>query len=138
MSRFTIEGFWSRVEPEPNSGCLIWLGATGGKADYGVCYPDGKRTYAHRFAYELAKGPIPDGLMPDHLCRVHRCVNFAHMELVTNGVNILRGVSFSAVNARKEGCPHGHAYDEANTYVEPSGKRHCRACGREWWRKNNP
>ena len=65
---------------------------------------------AHRIIYELLVGPIPVGLTLDHLCRVRHCVNPAHLEPVDNKTNILRGVSFSAINAKKETCPLGHAY----------------------------
>ena len=57
--------------------------------------------YAHRWAWEQAKGPIPKGLVVDHLCRVRWCCNPDHMELVTNRENILRGISPSADHARK-------------------------------------
>jgi hypothetical protein len=50
-----------------------------------------KRTaLAHRVAYEALVGPIPDGMTIDHLCRNKRCLNPAHMELVTRGENTRR------------------------------------------------
>lgn len=45
---------------------------------------------AHRFAYELVKGPIPEGLTLDHLCNVPLCVNPDHLEPVTLSENIRR------------------------------------------------
>ncbi len=90
---------------------------------------------AHRFAYELLVGPIPDGLVIDHLCRVRHCVNPAHMEPVTRWENTLRGGSFSAVAARQTHCVNGHPFDEENTHVDRRGFRRCRACNRERLRR---
>jgi len=64
--------------------------------------------YAHRLAYERARGPIPDGLVIDHLCRNRWCCNPDHLEAVTNEENILRGFSPPAQNARKARCPNNH------------------------------
>ena len=128
--------FWSLVntngpvpEYRPELGpCWIWLGAM--DREYGRFSTNGKGYRAHRFAYELLKGPIPKGKVTDHLCRVRCCVNPGHIEPVTNKENLLRGVSFSAVNARKTHCPKGHPFDERNTF-HCRERRHCRACRRE-------
>lgn len=69
--------------------CLLW----GGKRDthgYGVISIDDKIRRAHRVAYELAKGPIPDGLVIDHQCFNRHCVNPDHLNAVTNQQNTLR------------------------------------------------
>lgn len=78
--------------PEPNTGCLLWL-AQIDRDGYGRVWLDGKKRGAHVVAYELAKGPIPEGLQPDHKCRVRCCVNADHMEAVTPKVNTNRGIS---------------------------------------------
>lgn len=76
--------------PEPNTGCWLWLGAVN-EHQYGVrCLPAGKKTKAHRISYEMAKGPIPDGLVIDHLCRMKCCVNPDHLEAVTQSINVTR------------------------------------------------
>lgn len=85
---------------------------------------------AHRVTYEREVGPIPDGMELDHLCRVRACVNPSHLEPVTKRENQIRGVGFVAINAAKTHCASGHAFDVANTYVKPNGRRQCRACNR--------
>ena len=63
--------FWRRVAE--SDGCWLWTGSTttGG---YGNLRWEGGFAYAHRVAYTLAIGPIPAGMVIDHLCRVRRCV----------------------------------------------------------------
>ena len=70
--------------------CWLWTASTvtGG---YGRFRYLGKLMLAHRAAYEMLIGPIPAGLVIDHLCRTRRCVNPSHMEPVTQAVNISRG-----------------------------------------------
>lgn len=135
--------FWAKVNKEgavqgyaPHLGaCWMWTGAD--KAGYGA-FNDGKRiTPAHRFAYELLVGPIPEGLQLDHLCRVPGCVNPAHLEPVTQAENIRRGYSASAMHGRKTHCKHGHEFTPENTYHEKGGGRVCRTCNREKQRRRN-
>lgn len=55
-----------------------------------VCY-NGRQPVAHRVAYEILVGPIPEGLELDHLCRNRKCYNPAHLEPVTRSENLRRG-----------------------------------------------
>lgn len=117
--------------PEPNSGCVLWFGAHNGRG-YGVL-GIGSRTdrsrrliYAHRTAYELAHGPIPDGLHLDHLCRTPACINPAHLEPVTCRENLRRGVGHGS----KTHCPAGHPYAGDNLYRDKRGRK-CRTCNRD-------
>jgi hypothetical protein len=118
------------VKRDPETGCLIWTASGTGRSGYGIFWHAGRLVMAHRFAWERVNGPIPEGLEPDHLCRVRRCVNPSHLEVVTHRTNVLRGVGPTAQNARKSFCVRGHTLDEKNTYYRPNGKRDCRVCHR--------
>jgi hypothetical protein len=119
------ERFWINVKK--TESCWLWT-AFVAKNGYGQFSYDGKSIKAHRFAYELTVGKIPDGLQIDHRCRVRNCVNPNHLEAVTQRENILRGTAPTAVNARKTHCPSGHEYTEDNTLVKTTGARICRTC----------
>lgn len=126
------ERFWGRVDKSQGpDACWPWLGAINRGTGYGVF---GKES-AHRAAYELVIGPIPDGLHLDHVrkrgCTRRDCVNPAHLEPVTSRENNLRGDSPAAVNATKTHCKNGHLLAGDNLYVMPSGNRACKECRRE-------
>jgi hypothetical protein len=110
------------------TGCWEYTGLQ--RFGYGRASVNACEYMVHRLVYEHFIGPIPEGLCTDHLCRNRRCANFEHLEVVANKENILRGESFSAVNARKTHCPRGHEYDGVTSYVTPQGSRLCRLCRR--------
>lgn len=84
------ERFYRYVARQRN-GCWNWTGGT--TKGYGSFSAVGrKKVYAHRFSWELHRGPIPDGLVIDHLCRNTRCVNPDHLEPVTQLENVRRAV----------------------------------------------
>ena len=124
----------AKISPEPNSGCWLWEGALSG-GGYGRIFHDGKARQAHRVAYEMFSGPIPEGLELDHLCRVRSCCNPAHLEPVTRAENMLR--SPIACGKAKTHCPHGHAYTAENTLIDNRGARVCRECDRKKSRARN-
>jgi len=122
------ERFWAKVEKTDT--CWLWTAALN-YAGYPVF--GNPQWRAHRLAYTWLVGPIPEGLTLDHLCRVRHCVNPAHLEPVTVGVNTLRGDTISARNAAKTHCPEGHPLISGNLW--PSGVkrgwRNCLACTRK-------
>lgn len=114
--------------------CLEWQRpAHKGYGRFHVWGEDGSHRFVlvHRFAYERWVGPIPDGLVLDHLCRNPSCVNPTHLDAVTQGVNTRRGISPTAQNAAKARCHRGHPFTPENTYINPSGSRECRTCRAE-------
>ena len=124
--------FWAKTRTEDvgyETPCLTWTGAKT-TLGYGTIGWQGKKVYAHRLAYETLVGPIPEGLVIDHLCRNRACVNVNHLEPVTQGVNALRGVGVMALNARKTHCKRGHEFTPENTYIDADGRRGCRTCRR--------
>ncbi len=107
-----------------NDGCIEWTAYRNANG-YGRFKP-GKgmsMKLAHRWAYEFHVGPIPDGLVIDHLCRNRSCVNPDHLEAVTQKVNIRRGHG----NGSKSHCPQGHPYSCSNLR-RYRGFRYCLAC----------
>jgi hypothetical protein len=124
-----IDRFMQRVNKDGPDGCWLWT--AGKKRAYGAFAVEHDRTVlAHRWSYEHHVGPIPDGLTIDHLCRRPLCVNPAHLEPVTPRMNVLRGDTVPARNARKTHCKRGHPFDEVNTYINSRGHRVCRECTR--------
>jgi len=116
--------------PIPECGCLVFTGNIN-RHGYGLIKDDsGKDRTVHRVAYELAKGPIPDGLVIDHKCRVRSCVNPDHLEPVTQRENCLRGIGIPAINASKTHCYRGHELSDENTYPgwRDKGERRCKTC----------
>lgn len=106
--------------------CLLSHRAVGpdGYVRIGLSNPR-RWTTQHRYAYEEAYGPLPEGLHVDHLCRNKACMEPTHLEAVTPGENNARA---KAVITH---CPHGHEYTEENTYRRPgSGHRDCKTCRR--------
>jgi len=126
--------FWAKVTKGPD--CWEWTAGRQGQG-YGAFHPTKQTSVlAHRYAYELAYGPIPEGMVIDHLCRNRACVNVVHLEVVTNEENLRRGLGYALQNGMRDHCRNGHLYDEANTYTDPKGGVRCRTCART--RDNQP
>lgn len=83
------ERFWGHVSQKTETGCWIW-GSTVRKGYGRFTVTTEHAVTAHRFAYELKNGAIPDGLTIDHLCNTTLCVNPDHLEPVTLIENIAR------------------------------------------------
>lgn len=138
-----IEKFWTRVERGEDDQCWRWTG--GGSNGYGYIRRDGAQVRVHRVAYEMTFGPVPEGKEIDHLCHEpktcpggstcphRRCVNPRHLAARTHEENCAGDrtvLGFQRHQRRKTHCPHGHPYDEENTYITSQGHRLCRTCNR--------
>lgn len=122
-----FERFYAKVVEQDRgyaTPCWIWTGGTTDQG-YGLFWL-GTSVLAHRFAYELIVGPIPDGLELDHLCRVTACVRPLHLDPVTPRENVHRSDSPMGINARLERCRKGHEFTGAWR-----GRRTCRTCATE-------
>jgi hypothetical protein len=111
-------------------GCVRWLGRFDASG-YGRHGPK----LAHPIAYVDALGPVPPGLVLDHICRRTWCVAYWHLEPVTPSVNEYRkGWAF---RARIKLCPFGHDL-AINQALTPEGGRTCRTCNRQHAQENRP
>ncbi len=128
----------SKIDVRGPDDCWPWLDST--RDGYGRFRLRGKKVQAHRLAYVLLVGPVPDGLLLDHTCHNtdetcnlgsecphRRCCNPAHLEPVTHRMNTLRGHSVTARHAVKTHCPQGHPYSGENLIIY-RGRRYCRVC----------
>lgn len=129
--------FWRFVTK--SDGCWTWEGSVE-RTGYGKFWWDDRLGYAHRFAYEMGHGPIPEGMTVDHLCRTPLCVRPDHLEAVSQMENNRRAV----FNATERGqvtatCIRGHLKTPENVYRHGT-RYHCRVCrrdaARERYRRN--
>ena len=119
--------FWDKAVLYPD-GCWVWTAALNNEGY--AAFTMGGRSLAHRIAYEELVGPIPEGMVLDHVCRTRSCVNPAHLEPVTQSENLLRGNTANARKSAQLSCIHGHEFTDENTYIKPNGTRACRECDR--------
>lgn len=91
--------------------CLVWTGAKN-SAGYGQIWTGHEHVLAHRYAWEQEHGPVPDGMVVDHLCHTPLCVKASHLRAVTQAVNVphrIRANSNSTTGVRNV-HPHKGSY----------------------------
>lgn len=126
--------FMDKVSMEALTGCWIWTGAR--QRAYGKIRVFYRDVRAHRFSWEMHKGPIPEGMDVLHHCDNPLCVNPNHLFIGSQRDNMDdmnrkgRG-RHGQHNREKTHCHNGHPLSGENLYVPPSGYgRYCKECRR--------
>lgn len=116
------------------SECVEWGGFRNSDG-YGIRTVNRRRMRAHRAAYEEEVGPIPEGLVLDHLCGNRACINVEHLEPVTRGENSRRG-AIGQPRTKTE-CKQGHPFVKGSFSLMRGGTdrkymvKRCLICHRE-------
>lgn len=113
---WTIERLEASAIPEPNSGCLLWLGSCTTLGYPNIRLREGEWDYAYRRMYELAIGPIPGGLRVHRRCEVLTCIAPQHL--------VLRTVTESLAIAKDAGRLGGPAHSARMMERAARGEKH--------------
>ena len=117
--------------------CWEWIAGKDSKG-YGQFYYRDKNWRAHKWLWHYVNGPVAPGYELHHRCENEACVNIAQcVEPLTFSEHRFRSAigDKGAYRRSLTHCPQGHAYDEANTYYFPDGRRKCKACARLRYRE---
>lgn len=140
------ERFESFVRRGDGDGCDTWIGYTTGNKPsreghlYGQFVFCGKKSRAHRVAWRLAFGDIPDGMMVCHRCDNPSCVKPSHLFLGTASDNQRDSADKGrTASQRRELCPRGHRQTRVHAGRNGRPRRACAECHREanhkrYWR----
>ncbi len=118
--------------PNLEGPCFVYRRSK--NSGYGQVSFNGRMVLVHRYVWEQANGPVPEGLELDHRCVNRACCNLKHLRAVTHQVNSTENLSSPAVwqiRAAQTHCKRGHEYTEANARTTRCGHRVCRICKRE-------
>lgn len=122
-SQITLEQrFWSKIRKTPD--CWVWTAATDSDG-YGQVKVDGRYRRAHRVAWEMTNGPIPDGMVIDHRCGNPSCVNPDHLRATTHSQNMQHrtGANKNNLSGVRGVCWHKRTNSWA-VYVSLNGRTH--------------
>lgn len=120
---------WRRTTVDQDTGCWVFTGPLN-RTGYGYIRWGRQWPSVHRLAKIIFGERFDEELTLDHLCRNRACWRIDHLDPCTMRVNLLRGESFSAVNARKTHCIHGHELTPNNLVPNRAGRK-CLVCHRE-------
>lgn len=138
MRKLTTEDVMNRIQPEPNSGCWLWVGSYT-RGGYGAISMSGKTQNAHRAVFLMLGGFIEPGKYLCHKCDNRACVNPDHMFVGTQSENILdackkgRVITPPSPLAGRTHCKNGHEFSGENLKFNVVGRhkwRRCRECSR--------
>lgn len=111
-----VRKFWSNIDRSWEDECWPWKAKTT-IAGYGRLRVNGVRIRAHRYAYELTNGPIPDGIIIRHTCDNPICCNPDHLVAGTHVDNVMDRVK------RKRTC-HGARWYAARKHLNIKKRKH--------------
>lgn len=150
MRKSLADRLWSRMVKSEN-GCWMWTGVLRDPKGYGAIVSNGRRLRAHRVAWQLTHGPIPEGMCACHHCDTPACINPDHLFLGTNGDNNRdRNAKGRTYMPRSEQIPNAKLTDVLVAEIKArlrNGEPHSRlapdygvsrqtisaiACGRRW------
>lgn len=130
-----LERFYAKVRF--GASCFEWTGARTAPGWHGVMLFRGTRQVAHRIAWQLMRGPIPDGLNVLHSCDNAGCVRIEHLFLGTQADNMRDAAAKGRLWTQRTElthCKRGHLFTEETT-IHVHGRRRCRTCHNESRRK---
>lgn len=135
ISPKSIERIFAKISINPDNNCWIWIGAKTSNG-YGNVRVNKIGYRTHRLIYALFVAPVPLGKGKDipvlhHICNNRLCCNPAHLRLISDRENILRGNGATAKKARQTHCKNGHLLP-----APIRGHRRCMICHRAWNRRN--
>lgn len=129
MTHLSVETRLKRKLVEQPSGCIEFMGSRD-RHGYGMMRYNAKNQGAHRVAWTLTYGEIPDGLLVLHSCDNPPCCNPKHLRLGTMKDNMEDKIARGRhENQKKTHCAQGHPLSGENLRVSVT-QRHCRICGR--------
>lgn len=121
MRKTVIDRFSEKV-CKVESGCHEWTSCIMPNG-YGQMHYKGKTAYAHRVAYEIYKGEIPENLFVMHSCDNRKCVNPDHLSLGTFDDNMIDMVKKSR-QASGERNSHAKLTNEQVLKIREIAKPH--------------
>jgi len=121
--------------PEPNSGCWLWLRGVSDARNprsYPVWRWQGRKRQVTHLVLEAQGVEVPKGMQACHRCDVTLCVHDGHLFVGTPTENMQDASRKGRLDyGKKEVCANGHPMSGDNLYINPSGRRRCRACNRD-------
>lgn len=111
--------FWSKVERPTGDGCWNWTAA---KFDRG--YGAFGRWLAHRVSYEMCIGPIPEGMVIDHICHNTSCVNPLHLRTATRSQNQFNQLLSKSSTSGLKGVSWRKDRNRWEAVIKANGKRY--------------
>lgn len=127
-----IARFKSKTRRADN-GCLEFVAKSKDKDGYGFFYLNGRQLGAHRIAWAMGGGEVPEWPMViDHRCKNVACVDVEHLRVVRQAENCVELAVDNPWkrNKAKSHCKNGHEFTPENTHRTPKGFRNCKACMR--------